>query len=487
MIETPKYRVTIRLGRKVKDWDVYVAPIRDSFLLGLDLMLAARVTVSVEGQVHVDGEPIGTVVVGRSVGEYAVSRVLLECPSTLPAEASEKEEPREIDYSTGAENQAGDPDDTGENPYSADARNRAGDPDVTGEDSENPPEKEASTVRRMESAPAVELPEHLPSLYASAGEELDEGQRRALLQLLTKHQEVFAVQHRIDTGVGRPVRQAARRAPLGFRREEERRLCASQLRSRRDYDLRARRRTFHPGDLVFVRDDARKKGRSPKVKPRWRGPALITEKMGNVLYRVQDGRKGRILHHDRLLPYLADKVPLWIQRRRHAPLQVPASGEDPLNALEGDPPARTEEDEVAREQEEDVGGLAEDSPSESDDLDLLLEDLFRDGEDGTSGPFTHAQMSPPPAAISPSGEPTTAEHRGTQTCAPGGQSVALDPEGAEADVAEPGTAACAPGGRSSAPDPEGAEADVAEPLPLPTTRRGRTVRPPAWLRDSVRD
>ena len=99
------------------------------------------------------------------------------------------------------------------------------------------------------------------------------------------------------------------------------RLRAAQVRSKRDYDLRAKQRVFGPGDLVYVRDSAKRKGLSPKLQPRWRGPYLITARLGHVLYRIHDGRKERVLHHDRLLPYLADVVPGWVHRRRHALLQ----------------------------------------------------------------------------------------------------------------------------------------------------------------------
>ena len=248
-------------------------------------------------------------------------------------------------------------------------------------------------------------------------------------------------------------------------------LRSSQLRSKKDHDLRARQRTFHPGDLVYVRDDARRKGQSPKLKPRWRGPALILEKLGDVLFRVQEGRKERVLHHDRLLPYLADDVPVWIQWRRHALLQVSTPGEDLLSTPERIPPvddmggpkaqaARTEDEEVIG-REEDVSGLAEDPSFESDDLDLQLEDLFHDGDDGgASTLYSSAQVQTFQhlAASSSSGEPTTSGRCGTAACVPGGQSAVPDPEGAEAD------------------------ADIEALLPL-TTRRGRPVRKPARFRD----
>ena len=82
-----RYKVTIKLGSKSVDWSVYVADIGDPFLLGLDFVLAAGITISAGGQVHIQGEPIATTIVGKTVQDYSVCRVLLQDPSVLPAES----------------------------------------------------------------------------------------------------------------------------------------------------------------------------------------------------------------------------------------------------------------------------------------------------------------------------------------------------------------------------------------------------------------
>ena len=70
---------------------------------------------------------------------------------------------------------------------------------------------------------------------------------------------------------------------------------------------------------MYIRDDTRQVGRSPKLKSDpWKGPAIILEKKGDLLYRVQASAQGkqRILHHDRMKPYNCEDVPGWIQRLR---------------------------------------------------------------------------------------------------------------------------------------------------------------------------
>lgn len=73
-------------------------------------------------------------------------------------------------------------------------------------------------VRRVSSPNALDLPEHLRQLFTSASEMLTEHQQEMLIALLSEHQEVFAatdddlgkfsaLQHSIDTGMAKPVRQ----------------------------------------------------------------------------------------------------------------------------------------------------------------------------------------------------------------------------------------------------------------------------------------
>ena len=77
-----------------------------------------------------------------------------------------------------------------------------------------------------------DIPEHLKQLYESASCDLSEGQRAQLAQLLTEFQDVFAaddfdlgnftaLEHVIETGDARPVKQRLRRTPARFAGEEE--------------------------------------------------------------------------------------------------------------------------------------------------------------------------------------------------------------------------------------------------------------------------
>ncbi len=80
-----------------------------------------------------------------------------------------------------------------------------------------------------------QLPAHLEEIWQSSMIELDEEQRGELKKLLNKHSELFSkskedlgltdlVEHHINTGDARPIRQRARRLPLQQREEEKRQI-----------------------------------------------------------------------------------------------------------------------------------------------------------------------------------------------------------------------------------------------------------------------
>ena len=77
-----------------------------------------------------------------------------------------------------------------------------------------------------------EIPEHLTNLFEKSKGELNGQEQTQLSELLCEFEDVFAntefdlvkfntIQHGIDTGTNRPVKQRIRRTPLGFAGEEE--------------------------------------------------------------------------------------------------------------------------------------------------------------------------------------------------------------------------------------------------------------------------
>ena len=91
----------------------------------------------------------------------------------------------------------------------------------------------------------------------------------------------------------------------------------AQERQKKDYDTRVAEHVYQVGDAVFVRDDTRQVGRSPKLKADpWKGPAIVYRKLSDLLYQIRGApkSKARVLHHDRLKPFPDTDLPGWAKK-----------------------------------------------------------------------------------------------------------------------------------------------------------------------------
>ena len=82
-------------------------------------------------------------------------------------------------------------------------------------------------------------------------------------------------------------------------------LQAAQRRQKDFYDRRVAGSPFSVGDRVLLSSTAVKRGLSPKLHPKWRGPYIVLAKINDVNYRVQlatgQGRH-QVVHFNRLRP-----------------------------------------------------------------------------------------------------------------------------------------------------------------------------------------
>ena len=253
----------LRIGEFEKQWPVFVAPIREEMLLGLDFLQAADVDIRARGSVYVQGKRIESKMVLRGVG-YVTSPVCLEKSVVLrpntehiawalvesPAPGKEAVlnpvclqhddvlvastlvvmEPRvpvrianfsdgEVQLRAGL--LVGDLMET-ESAMAAPRQEprREVDSGAT---------QGASQVHKLD---PLELPGHLQDLYSRATENIGADDAGKLAEVLSSYEDVFArdemdlghfsaVKHSICTGGARPVRQPVRRTPLGFETEEE--------------------------------------------------------------------------------------------------------------------------------------------------------------------------------------------------------------------------------------------------------------------------
>ena len=99
-------------------------------------------------------------------------------------------------------------------------------------------------------------------------------------------------------------------------------LKKSVERQKRLYNERVFGEPHRVGDLVWCADKTRKKGVSPKLQPKWKGPGIITEVFNDVVVKVQfSPKKMSILHVDLLKPCHTKKLPFWMKKlqKRLAP------------------------------------------------------------------------------------------------------------------------------------------------------------------------
>ena len=95
----------------------------------------------------------------------------------------------------------------------------------------------------------------------------------------------------------------------------------TQLRQKRDYDLRVFERSYKIGDVVYLRDSSTQIGISSKLRPPWKGPLLVISARPPI-YRLRGRKKSTVVHHDRLKPCEDSTFPLWLQRQRHKLLET---------------------------------------------------------------------------------------------------------------------------------------------------------------------
>ena len=85
-------------------------------------------------------------------------------------------------------------------------------------------------------------------------------------------------------------------------------------RQKKSYDTRISVNNYEVGDMVYLLDSTKKLGKSPKLKSDiWKGPCVIIRKISDILFEIKNSPKKRpkIIHHDRLKPYLTESSPQW--------------------------------------------------------------------------------------------------------------------------------------------------------------------------------
>jgi transposase InsO family protein len=96
-----------------------------------------------------------------------------------------------------------------------------------------------------------------------------------------------------------------------------RNLKKASVSQKKQYDVHSKdKHKFAVDDVVWFYDPTKKKGLSPKLMTKWKGPVKITKKVTDVVRTVVLDSKGttRTVHVDRLKPYTGENVPRWLRK-----------------------------------------------------------------------------------------------------------------------------------------------------------------------------
>lgn len=127
----------------------------------------------------------------------------------------------------------------------------------------------------------------------------------------------------VDLAMGRPVREEKHcvteyayeleQKLLDIHEYARKHLKTASDSMKRQYDVKTNHIKYSQGDAVWYFKPIRRKGFNPKIQINWKGPYVITERINDVLYRIQAGPKNKsdIVHHDAIRPYLCDDKPTW--------------------------------------------------------------------------------------------------------------------------------------------------------------------------------
>jgi len=86
-------------------------------------------------------------------------------------------------------------------------------------------------------------------------------------------------------------------------------------KQKRYYDLGTTDEKYKVGDLVWLINQSRRKGKCPKLQRKWIGPMVVEVQVNSVTYKLKTSpTQSRVVHFDKLKPYQAKEVPSWVSR-----------------------------------------------------------------------------------------------------------------------------------------------------------------------------
>ena len=85
-------------------------------------------------------------------------------------------------------------------------------------------------------------------------------------------------------------------------------------RQKQYYNLQIHGSQHQRGDLVYLKETTKKKGVSPKLAPKWKGPFVIVARFGTIYEVLISPTNSKLYHFDLLKRCYSDDPPKWTKR-----------------------------------------------------------------------------------------------------------------------------------------------------------------------------
>ena len=85
---------------------------------------------------------------------------------------------------------------------------------------------------------------------------------------------------------------------------------------KKQYDHKIVHKIYDGGTPVWFHNPKPKKGLHRKLQSDWCGTFIITHRLNDIIYRIQETQrsKSKEVHHNKLKLYTDENVPTWFQR-----------------------------------------------------------------------------------------------------------------------------------------------------------------------------
>ncbi|KAL3882449.1 hypothetical protein ACJMK2_028787 [Sinanodonta woodiana] len=95
-------------------------------------------------------------------------------------------------------------------------------------------------------------------------------------------------------------------------------LATAAKRQRDQHDVKLCQFGYIPGDLVWILNEFRYKGISPKLQKLYTDPFIVKKKINDLNYVIILDERGweKLLHQNKIKPYVGGSQPVWVNKMR---------------------------------------------------------------------------------------------------------------------------------------------------------------------------